>query len=97
MVYRPTGGEISFRGRPSPACAGGGTCWHTAARCPMVFQDPFSSLNPAHTVGYTDLRGLKLHRPELDRQQRQAEAERVLEVVGLVPPRRLMLPSTPTS
>jgi peptide/nickel transport system ATP-binding protein len=57
---------------------------------PMVFQDPFSSLNPAHTIGYALLRGLKLHRPDLDRRRREAEAERVLDVVGLVPPAAIM-------
>jgi peptide/nickel transport system ATP-binding protein len=51
----------------------------------MVFQDPFSSLNPAFRVSHGILRGLKLHRPELDRAGRHAEAERVVEAVGLSP------------
>jgi peptide/nickel transport system ATP-binding protein len=51
----------------------------------MVFQDPFSSLNPAFRVSHGILRGLKLHRPELDRAQRRMEAERVTEAVGLTP------------
>ena len=51
----------------------------------MVFQDPFSSLNPAYRVSHGILRGLKLHRPELGRGQRTAEAERVVEAVGLTP------------
>ena len=52
---------------------------------PMVFQDPFSSLNPAYRVSHGIMRGLKLHRPELSRPQRRAEAERVVEAVGLTP------------
>jgi oligopeptide/dipeptide ABC transporter ATP-binding protein len=52
---------------------------------PMVFQDPFSSLNPAFRVSHGILRGLKLHRPELNRAARHAEAERVTEAVGLTP------------
>jgi peptide/nickel transport system ATP-binding protein len=52
---------------------------------PMVFQDPFSSLNPAYRVSHGIIRGLKLHRPELSRSQRHAEAERVVEAVGLTP------------
>jgi peptide/nickel transport system ATP-binding protein len=51
----------------------------------MVFQDPFSALNPAFRVSHGILRGLKLHRPELSRAQRHAEAERVTEAVGLTP------------
>ena len=52
---------------------------------PMVFQDPFSSLNPAFRVSHGVLRSLKLHRPELSRTQRFEEAERVIEAVGLSP------------
>jgi peptide/nickel transport system ATP-binding protein len=52
---------------------------------PMVFQDPFSSLNPAYRVSHGIMRGLKLHRPELNRAARQAEAERVVTAVGLTP------------
>jgi peptide/nickel transport system ATP-binding protein len=52
---------------------------------PMVFQDPFSSLNPAFRVSHGILRGLALHRPDLGRQARHAEAERVVEAVGLTP------------
>jgi peptide/nickel transport system ATP-binding protein len=51
----------------------------------MVFQDPFSSLNPAFRVSHGVMRGLKLHRPDLDRAARRAEAERVFEAVGLHP------------
>ena len=91
MVYRPTAGKILFRGRPVSDLRRRRDLLAYRGQVPMVFQDPFSSLNPAHTVGYTVLRGLKLHRPEMGRQQRQAEAERVLEVVGLVPPAAVML------
>jgi peptide/nickel transport system ATP-binding protein len=90
MVYRPTRGEIFFRGRPVSQLRRRRDLLAYRGQVPMVFQDPFSSLNPAHTVGYVLGRGLKLHRPELGRRERQAEAERVLEVVGLVPPAQVM-------
>ena len=51
----------------------------------MVFQDPFSSLNPSYPVSHGMLRTLLLHRPELSREQRRTEAAAVLEQVGLVP------------
>jgi oligopeptide/dipeptide ABC transporter ATP-binding protein len=51
----------------------------------MVFQDPFSSLNPVFRVSHGVLRALKLHRPELTGRQREAEAARVFDVVGLHP------------
>jgi peptide/nickel transport system ATP-binding protein len=49
----------------------------------MVFQDPFSSINPVFRVSHGVLRALKLHRPELSAAQRRAEAVRVFEIVGL--------------
>jgi peptide/nickel transport system ATP-binding protein len=90
MVYRPTSGEVLFRGRQVGSLRRRRELLEYRGEVPMVFQDPFSSLNPSHMIGYTVLRGLKLHRPELSRRERQAEAVRVLEVVGLVPPAQLM-------
>ena len=90
MVYRPTKGEIFFRGKPVSQLRRRRDLLAYRGQVPMVFQDPFSSLNPAHTVGYVLTRGLKLHRRELGRRERQAEAERVLETVGLVPPAQVM-------
>jgi peptide/nickel transport system ATP-binding protein len=90
MVYRPTAGEVLFRGQPVSSLRRRRNLLAYRGQVPMVFQDPFSSLNPAHTIGYTVDRGLKLHRPELNRHQRQAEAERVLDVVGLVPPAAIL-------
>jgi peptide/nickel transport system ATP-binding protein len=51
----------------------------------MVFQDPYSSINPAYRISHGIMRGIKLHRPELSSPARHAEAARVLEAVGLVP------------
>jgi peptide/nickel transport system ATP-binding protein len=90
MVYRPTAGEILFRGEPVSGLRRRKDVLGYRGQVPMVFQDPFSSLNPAHTIGHALLRGLKLHRPDLDRAGREAEAGRVLEIVGLVPPDVIM-------
>ncbi len=85
MIYKPTRGEINFRGQPLASLRSRKDVLGYRGNVPMVFQDPFSSLNPAHTIEYGLLRGLRLHRPELDRRQREAELERVLGAVGLVP------------
>jgi len=90
-AYRPTRGEVFFRGRPLTSLRSRREILNYRGAVPMVFQDPYSSLNPVHTIGYTIDRGLKLHRPELDRSARRAEAERVLEAVGLVPPGRTLV------
>jgi peptide/nickel transport system ATP-binding protein len=87
-VYQPTSGSILFRGRPVAGLRSRRDTLAYHGEVPMVFQDPFSSLNPAHTIHYMMMRGLKLHRPELGRAEREAEAERLLETVGLIPARQ---------
>lgn len=47
----------------------------------MVFQDPFSSLNPRATIGYSLTVGPIAH--GMDRAEARAEARRLLDVVGL--------------
>jgi microcin C transport system ATP-binding protein len=49
----------------------------------LVFQDPFSSLNPRMTVGSIVSEGLKLHHPELSREQVRHEVRAILDKVGL--------------
>jgi peptide/nickel transport system ATP-binding protein len=89
-VYRPTSGEVRYQGRSLAALRGRRQTLAYRSDVPMVFQDPFSSLNPAYRVSHGILRGLKLHRPELSRAQRHAEAERVVEAVGLTPPAEVL-------
>ena len=48
-----------------------------------VFQDPFASLNPVHTVGYTLSRPVKLHQPEVKDVRKAVTA--LLEQVSLTP------------
>ncbi len=89
-VYRPTAGDIRYQGR---SLAGMRTRRQTMgyrSDVPMVFQDPFSSLNPAYRVSHGLMRGLKLHRRDLDGRGRRAEAERVLAAVGLTPPAEIL-------
>jgi peptide/nickel transport system ATP-binding protein len=84
-VYRPTHGDILYQGRSLADLRTRRDAMAYRSDVPMVFQDPFSSLNPAFRVAHGIMRGLKLHRPELDRAARHAEAERVVEAVGLSP------------
>jgi oligopeptide/dipeptide ABC transporter ATP-binding protein len=84
-VYKPTSGEIYYQGRPLSAMRRRRDQLAYRSDVPMVFQDPFSSLNPAFRVSHGILRGLKLHRKDLGRDARWAEAERVVDAVGLTP------------
>jgi oligopeptide/dipeptide ABC transporter ATP-binding protein len=83
LVYQPTRGEIWFEGRPLSRLRGRGNKLAYSAAVPMVFQDPYSSLNPAYRVAHGIVRGLKLHRGDLSRVQKRHELGRVLEAVGL--------------
>jgi peptide/nickel transport system ATP-binding protein len=85
MVYKPTAGEIYFEGRPLSRLRSRRDQLEYRGNVPMVFQDPYSSLNPAYRVSHALMRGMKLHRSDLDYRGRADEAERVLNAVGLVP------------
>jgi peptide/nickel transport system ATP-binding protein len=82
-IYKPTAGEIYFQGRPLSRIRSRRDALHYSGLVPMVFQDPFASMNPVFRVQHGVLRSLKLHRPELSGQQRADEAIRVFEAVGL--------------
>jgi peptide/nickel transport system ATP-binding protein len=82
-VYRPTDGQVFFEGKPTARIRSRKAALAYSAQVPMVFQDPFSSLNPVFRVSHGVLRVLKLHQPGLSARERQAEAERVFDVVGL--------------
>lgn len=85
QVYVPSSGDILFDGVSLSAMRNRKDQLRYRGAVPMVFQDPFSSLNPAYRVSHGILRGMILHRPELDAQGRRQELERVMESVGLTP------------
>ncbi len=89
-VYAPTAGDIWFQGVPLARLRSRADVLGYRAAVPMVFQDPFSSLNPAYRVSHGIIRGLKLHRPDVPAPDRLAEAARVLEAVGLTPGREVL-------
>lgn len=89
-VYPPTRGDVLFQGRLLREIRSRRDILAYRGNVPMVFQDPYGSINPVHIIGYTLLRGLKLHQPSLSREAREREAVRALEEVGLVPGVQMM-------
>ena len=82
-IYKPTSGEIFYRGRPLSHLRSRKDLHWYRGEVPMVFQDPFSAFNPVHRISHGIMRNLVLHRPELQwRPSVAAEAERVSESVG---------------
>ncbi|HDR9473440.1 ABC transporter ATP-binding protein [Burkholderia multivorans] len=75
-------GDIQFQGRALSTYRGRE---QTALRANMqvVFQDPFSSLSPRHTIERIVGEGLELHRPDLTPDARRAKSVAVLREVGL--------------
>jgi peptide/nickel transport system ATP-binding protein/oligopeptide transport system ATP-binding protein len=51
----------------------------------MIFQDPFGSLNPRHTIYQIIGEALEIHFPDFSRSQRESRVAQLLEQVGLKP------------
>jgi peptide/nickel transport system ATP-binding protein/oligopeptide transport system ATP-binding protein len=51
----------------------------------MIFQDPYSSLNPRKTVGSVISEPFVIHRLQRDRAQRKRAVQQLMETVGLNP------------
>jgi peptide/nickel transport system ATP-binding protein len=79
---RRTHGTITLDGEPIDI-RGGRAFRRYKSRVQYVFQDPFSSLNPVHTVGHHLARPVRLHQPEVKDVKRAITA--LLEQVRLTP------------
>ncbi len=84
QLERPTAGEIIFEGRDltklSPA-----ELRLVRRRIQVIFQDPYSSLNPRMTVGQIIAEPLVVHGLVPDRSARQARVHDLLSRVGILP------------
>ena len=77
-LHKPTGGEVLYKGRKIQTKADIQAFRNKAS---MVFQDPYSSLNPRMTVADIIGEPLDVHKLYSSRQERQ---ERILELMGYV-------------
>jgi peptide/nickel transport system ATP-binding protein len=84
-IYKPTRGEIQYRGRPLQRLRSRKDLLWYRGEVAFVLQDPFSAFHPVFRISHGVMRNLALHRPELSRADRQSEAERVCDAVGLSP------------
>jgi microcin C transport system ATP-binding protein len=83
-LIRVQSGELEFEGTPLSSIDAAGRR-ALRARLQVVFQDPFGSLSPRHTVRQIVGEGLDVHFPKLSEQERDDKVERVLGDVGLPP------------
>jgi ABC-type oligopeptide transport system ATPase subunit len=79
-----TGGQVLFKGR-NVLPLGASEFRPLRREMQMIFQDPFGSLNPRHTVFQIIAEALEIHFPERTRTWRQDRVAELLRQVGLKP------------
>ncbi len=82
-LHKPTSGTIDFEGRDI-AQLRTGALKPLRREIQMIFQDPYSSLNPRHTVGRIVGAPLEIHKV-VPKKQVLPRVQELLEIVGLNP------------
>ena len=83
QLEKPSSGEILLDGKPVERHGGGLARYRRTVQ--MVFQDPFASLNPYHSIGHHLERPVRLHNPGLSGADVHARVLQLLERVRLTP------------
>ena len=79
-LYKPTAGEVRFEGQPIRTKA---DINEFRKKATMVFQDPYSSLNPCMTVSDIIGEPLDIHKMYSNRQEREQRILELMDRVGL--------------
>jgi peptide/nickel transport system ATP-binding protein len=88
QLYPRTAGEIKLHGKPVTVTSGRRFRAYSR-QVQMIFQDPFASLNPVHTVRYHLTRALKIHgRAGKTKEDLENALTDLLTKVQLTPPER---------
>jgi len=82
-LYEPTSGQMIFEGEDLTPLSGKQMLPYRA-KVQMIFQDPYSSLNPRHTVGSIVGTPLRVHNV-VKKDQYLTRVQEILELVGLNP------------
>jgi len=83
-LVEPTEGSILFDGRDI-ARLSAEELRRSRRDFQMIFQDPYASLNPMHTVGEAIVEPMQVHKLYRSSKERRGKAMELLEKVGLVP------------
>ncbi|MFL5666062.1 MAG: ABC transporter ATP-binding protein [Ktedonobacteraceae bacterium] len=88
-MYTPTSGSIRFQGKPVNTRSS--LVVHAfRRRVQLIFQDPFSSLNPVHSVYYHLSRPLRVHGHVRSAAEERERILALLERVSLTPAEQFM-------
>ena len=82
QIHKPTSGRILFEGQDIASFKTTSSMMRYRQAVQMVFQDPFSALNPAHTIRHHLIRAIRLHQPGGDSE---IKMKQILEEVELDP------------
>lgn len=80
----PNSGEINFDGHNIHEMTGE-ALRQLRKKMQIIFQDPYSSLNPRQTIGQAISEPLKIHKILMDKKDRKERVLELLEKVGLSP------------
>ena len=83
-IHGKTGGGIFFKGQPLAEYIKSNGPLEYARQVQMIFQDPFGSLNPVHSIYYHIARPLLIHK-RADKNTVGKKVHDLLELVGLFP------------
>ena len=81
-LLEPTGGEIYFEGNDL-AKLGKREMREMRKELQIIFQDPFSSLNPRRTVSETIMEPMIIHKMYENNKKRMEKVLEIMEIVGL--------------
>lgn len=84
-LYEPTGGDIVYDGESVLKQRGRRALLQYRSRVQMVFQDPFSSVNPVHRASHAISRPLWIHKKVSSRSEARKRLLALLEQVSLTP------------
>lgn len=87
-----TGGTITFDGHDLLEMEEHRICEIRGKKIAMVFQDPMTSLNPVMSVGEQIAETIKIHHPDMSGEDIQKRVEDTLEMVGILPSRKVEYP-----
>ncbi|HOP10410.1 MAG TPA: ATP-binding cassette domain-containing protein [Oscillospiraceae bacterium] len=80
QLYKPTGGEIIFDGKK---ISDKKSIREMRKKAQMVFQDPYSSLDPRMTIGDIIGEPLDVHKLYSSKKERQEKIKNLMDIVGL--------------